>query len=143
MKRSLAIILSVILMASHMYLTIGTHFCGGVANNSEIVLGKSLIDCGMSSIKSDCQNEHISDNPNDLINSVPCCENRYQNVETTDDFVKEIPQVILNVDFAVVYLFASLSLDLFPKQTKNLFAYYYSPPLIEKDIQVLFQSFLI
>ena len=141
MKRTLAIILSVILMASHMYLTIGTHFCGGVANNSEIILAKSVIDCGMSSIKSDCQNEHKSENPNDLINSVPCCEDRYQNIQTTDDFVKDVQQVILNFDFIVFYLYTSISTNHFPKQAENLFAYK-SPPLIEKDVQVLFQSFL-
>ena len=141
MKRTLAIILSVILMASHMYLTIGTHFCGGVANNSEIILGKPVIDCGMSSIKSDCQNEHKSENPNDLINSVPCCEDRYQNIQTTDDFVKDVQQVILNFDFIVFYLYTSISTNHFPKQAENLFAYK-SPPLIEKDVLVLFQSFL-
>lgn len=123
-----------------MYLTIGTHFCGGEAVESKILLGKNQLDCGMGEL---CNFSETSGNTGNHIESSPCCENEYKIIEPTDEFVKEeVQKASLNVDFALAYLYASLTFDILPKSTVNFYRNYIPPPC-EKDIQVLFQTFLI
>lgn len=129
-------------MASHMYLTIGTHFCGGEAVEKKIILGKADLDCGMSETNEDCHHSELPGKSYASIASTPCCENEYQTIETTDNFIKDCSVPFLNIDFAATFLFAYWNLDLQPKSTQNLYADY-SPPLFEKDTQILFQTFLI
>ena len=48
MKKFFSIILAVVLLASHMSLTIGTHMCRGEAIETRIIYGGShLLGCGM------------------------------------------------------------------------------------------------
>ena len=76
------------------------------------------------------------------LDKVPCCQNEYQTLQSTNEFVKDAVQVAFNVEFAVVFIYTSLNMDLFPKSTHQAYTEYISPPL-EKDIRVLFQTFLI
>jgi hypothetical protein len=143
MKTFFSILLSVLLLASHMYLTIGTHYCGGEAVKSKILLGKTNLDCGMDGMDESCTHSETPGEYGNHLKTAPCCENEYQIIEPTDKFVKEEVQIAsFNVDFAFAYLIATLTFDVFPKSTENLYADY-SPPHYQKDIQVLFQSFLI
>ena len=124
-----------------MYLTIGTHFCGGEVVEKKIVLGKADLDCGMSELHEGCHHSEFTYNSNSCIASTPCCENEYQTIETPDDFIKDFTIPFLNIDFAATFLFAYWDWDLQPELTENLYADYF-PPLYEKDIQSLFQTFL-
>jgi hypothetical protein len=143
MKKILSIVLSILLMASHMYFTIGTHYCGGEAFVSKIILGKTHLDCGMAAMDESCNQSETWGEYGNNLKKAPCCENEYQTIEPTDEFVKEeLRLATLNVDFAIAHLFAALTFDALPKSTEN-FDTDYSLPHYKKDIQVLFQSFLI
>ena len=142
MQKSFSILLSFILLASHMSLLIGTHFCGGEAVESKILFGDMHLGCEMSVMQNPCDDSGKSNEKGVNFDKLPCCENQYQTIQITSQFVKEVAQLPFNVDFAAALIYTTLTLDLFPNSTYSLYADYSSPP-VEKDIQVLFQTFLI
>lgn len=130
------------LLASHMNLAIGTHFCGGEAIETKIMLGDAQLGCGMPDMEEPCDDSEKSNTNEVHFENVPCCENEYQTVQVTDEFVKNTALQSFNVDFVLAFIYTNLNLDLFPKSAHQFYTEYISPPL-EKDIQVLFQTFLI
>lgn len=139
MKRFFSILLSIVLMASHLGLASVTHFCGGEAVETKItVMGETHLGCSMPEMEETCES-----NTNAVhFDNVPCCENEYQTIKVTDEFVKDATQVYFNIDFAAAFIYTTINLRLFPKSTHRFYIEYKSPPL-EKDIQMLFQTFLI
>ncbi|MDF1573348.1 MAG: hypothetical protein P1P82_17195 [Bacteroidales bacterium] len=142
MRKSFSILLSVILLAGQMSVAIGTHFCGGEAVESKIIWGETHLGCGMMDMEEPCDDAEKS-NTNELhFDKIPCCENEYHTVQATNEFVKDAAQTTFNVEFAVAFIYTTLNLDLFPESTHQFYSDY-SPPPLEKDISVLFQTFLI
>ena len=142
MKAVFSILLSFFILISGLPLTIGTHFCGGKATESKVILESAHIGCEMANVGKSYNCEQ-SNNKDNHFSETPCCKNEYQNLQNINNFVKEsIQQVPFDLDFATAFVYTSLNLDLFPKPT-NLFNTKYSPPPLEKDIQELFQIFLI
>lgn len=141
MKKVFSIVFSILLLASHMYLTIGTHYCGGEAVEKKFVLGKAGIDCGMSDMHGGCNHPETGEESSSHLETAPCCENDYQTLEPTDEFIKEFNKTLFHVDFAIAFLYRFQWQDLLQKPTQNLYADYF-PPWFEKDIQSLFQTFL-
>ncbi len=142
MKKFISILLSFMLLASHMSLAVGTHFCGGEAIETKIMLGDAQLDCGMPDMEEPCEDSEKSNTHEVHFENVPCCENEYQTFQVTGEFVKNVAPQSFSIDFASGFIYANPDVDLFPKLTHQFNAEYISPPL-EKDIQVLFQAFLI
>lgn len=142
MKKIFSILLSFILLASHLNLALGTHFCGGEAVETQITMGEAHFGCGMSDKDLSCKNSGETNNHDVSIDKVPCCENEYQHLQVENEFVKDAAQLSFNVDFAVAFIYTTFNVDLFPKIVPQSFTAH-SPPPLEKDIQVLFQTFLI
>ena len=142
MHRILSILLSAILLASHMSFTIGTHFCGGEAIESKIMLGETHLGCGMMDTEESCTDSENSSLAGENLDNTPCCENQYQTVKSTNEFLEIVAYATFNADLATAIIYTTLNLDLFPESTNKHFTEYNSPP-IEKDIQVLFQTYLI
>lgn len=142
MRKSFSILLSCILLASHMYLTIGTHFCGGEAIETKILLGETHLGCNMPDMEKPCNYSENTHKNRVSFDKLPCCENEYQTVQVTNEFVKDVANIPFNIEFAVAFIYTTLNLDLFPKSAHQFNTEYISLPL-EKDIQVLFQTFLI
>jgi hypothetical protein len=120
----------------------GTHFCGGEAVETKIMLGETHLGCGMMDMEELCDDSEHTNNNQAGFNNIPCCQNKFQIVQGTDDFVKDASQIVFNVEFSVAFIYAMFNFDLFPGSTNNLYTDYISPP-VEKDVQVLFQTFLI
>lgn len=139
MTRMVSILLSVFLLASHINLTIGTHYCRGQAVETKILFGETHMSCGMADMDESCDVPGFRDL--NYINSA-CCENHYQALPESDDFLKDAPQ--LNVPVGLIAALADpiLNGELFPKKAPQSYTDYLPPPL-EKDLQVLFQTFLI
>ncbi|PKP10424.1 MAG: hypothetical protein CVU09_07175 [Bacteroidetes bacterium HGW-Bacteroidetes-4] len=142
MKKVFSIVLSFMLLVSHMSFIVGTHYCGGEPIETKIMLGETHLGCVMMDREEPCDNSEHSNHNQVSFNNVPCCQNEFQTIQGTADFVKEAAQSVFNVDFTVAFIYTTLNLDLFPKSTHQFYTEYISPPL-EKDIQVLFQTFLI
>lgn len=131
-----------VLVTANLGLTISTHYCQGEAIESQINLLPEDLNCGMMDIRNSCNLpvEHHDDETH--IDNIPCCENEYQTFQLTEYFVQEATPITFNVDFAIAIVYDTSNLDLFPNSTQQSYTEYHSPP-IEKDIQVLFQTFLI
>lgn len=135
--------MAIILVVANLGMTFSKHFCQGKAVESRINLMPKDLHCGMMDMNNTCDFPIKNDNHNKThIDKIPCCENEYQTIQLTEDFIKEETPLPLNIDFALAFVFTALNLDLFPNSTQHSYTEYHSPP-IEKDIQVFFQTFLI
>lgn len=141
MKQILSILLSLILLASHMYLTMGTHFCGGEAVETKIMFGETHLGCGMMDMGSLCEDFNTNENRTNF-DKTPCCANEFQIFQSTNEFVLDATQIANSLDFSLAFIYTMLNLDLFSKSTHKVYTEYISPP-VEKDIQILFQVYLI
>lgn len=106
------------------------------------MFGKTHLGCNMTAMEESFNIPAKNDENKVRFDQIPCCENEFQTVQTTNEFVKEGMQHYFNVDFAVEFIYKALKLGLSPKTNHQLFTVYSSPP-IEKEIQILFQTFLI
>ena len=142
LRKIFYIVMAFVLVASNLGLTLSTHYCQGEALESQINLTPVDLGCGMTDMVNSCALplEHHDDETH--IDNIPCCENEYQTIQPTEDFIQETTPITFNVDFAIALVYTTLNLDLFPNSTQHFYTAYHSPP-IEKDIQVLFQTFLI
>jgi hypothetical protein len=132
-----------------MYLTIGTHFCGGEAVETKILFGETHLGCEMPDMAETCDipgescdvsHGHLAQDI--YFDKVTCCENVYQTFQVTNEFVNDVTPPFLHVNVAVAFIYTTLNLDLFSKSTPQFYTEYNPPPL-EKDLLILFQTFLI
>ena len=142
MKKVFSIALSLFLLASHISLTIGTHFCGGEAVEKKVVWASSHLGCGMEDMDESNKDASNTTPTEKTFSELPCCENEFQALDVTDDFVKDASSFVINIDFVHIHVLTLLGLDITPVAAKNHYAEN-SPPPLERDIQILFQSFLI
>lgn len=134
MKKVASILLTLLFLMSTSHLSFATHFCGGTAFKHGLVLDVNDFGCGMED-----EITHEETDDCDIENN--CCGN-----ETLDLTIQDNFQNIDNQDFSSHYfVLTKVATIIFTvTTTKNVVAYTdYTPPLPEKDIPVLFQSFLI
>ncbi|KAA3619397.1 MAG: hypothetical protein DWQ05_01370 [Calditrichaeota bacterium] len=127
------------MLASNLGLTITTHFCGGEAVKSEVVLDAHPVGCEM--LMSDNQCEPDTAATHDLVSN-SCCESVYQSIQLQGD---NLPKVSQNLDELMSYLTATYDLyDLAAVNSEDLVQFTaYHPPSPKQDIPILVQSFLI
>ncbi len=114
-----------------------THYCGGHAVKSKLVLGDKSLDCGMEKMDENCETDSETS-----ISKKSCCENHFMSLGVEDDFQETIaqPQIDVNFVFTFVYTYVEL---LNPSSRQEVAYGDYCPPLRNIDVQVMFQSFLI
>lgn len=139
MKRFVAISLAIIIMMSNLGLTVATHYCGGHAVESGLQLGGGDLDCGMK----DGGTEYQAANENCAhFTAEHCCENLHQTLQTDNTLQIDLPAPEFHAPVAepAVYAFhyyePVTALEIAPFRIDP-------PPIFERDIQVLFQTFLI
>ncbi len=142
MKKSFTILLSFILLASHISLTIGTHYCGGEAVESMLMFGENHLGCGMSDMEESCEHSGKTNGNDVSFSNTPCCENEYFNVDSTDDFVKDTAPLHFSTNHVAVIISAILNTEIISKSTHKLFTGY-NPLPPGKNLQVLLQTFLL
>ena len=93
----------------------------------------------MSNMDSGCANE-----PSKEIHfkEKPCCNNQYQSLELEDTFQPQVIGSSSNLEFVASFVITYICRS-YSSNNCNVKYNNYSPPLIERDIQVLVQSFLI
>jgi hypothetical protein len=142
MKKGFSILLSFILLASSVSLTIGTHYCGGKAVESMLMFGDDHLGCGMADMEESCGHSEKTNDKEVGFDNSPCCANEYFTVQVTDDFVKDTTPVNFRVNFVAAFISILLNQEILSKSTHKLFAGYYPPPP-GKNLQVLLQTFLL
>ncbi|MHB1279442.1 MAG: HYC_CC_PP family protein [Bacteroidia bacterium] len=139
MKSVFAIFLAMLMLITNVQIALATHYCDGEAVKTSIYVGHGDIDCGMSDQDAFCEKEY---NP-PAVKSKNCCENKYAELSIEDDyknpsFVKAVP----DVQFIAAFIITYLNLYSFDPSIEAGYSHY-SPPLLDLDIPVLIQSFLI
>lgn len=138
MKRILAISLLLIFIAGQVNLTWVTHYCGNFAIDNSISLGEEKLTCGMLEY---CCNEESGDADGPVIANEDCCSNDFYSVDCDAFFNKAENSIENKVIFTASFVIAFFNL------TQNIGDYVHfiasSPPLIQPDKQVLYQTFLI
>lgn len=143
MKKVFAIILSFLLVVSNISLTYATHFCGGKAIESQLMLGSQDLTCGMIMPESTCENmtDECSDpNPSELNNN--CCDNEYIQLTTDDDFNTVSSVELPQLEFVVTFIYNHFNPEFVSNKTLIEF-HIEAPPLVKQNIQVLHQVFII
>lgn len=96
------------------------------------------LDCGM-----DMQDDDNSSNSEQSIDASECCQNQFELVHNENDQSVKVlkidaAQVIFIAAFTQTFIFGIAPNTLSQQPTPH-----FSPPSIEKDFSILFQSFLI
>ena len=126
--------MSVLLLASSTGITYAQHFCGEYKMLSEITLGEKHLSCGMAMDMPGCEDETPDHD---------CCDNEYVNVETDNTFSKATFDIEFDKNFvtAFVSVFVLQTPENYPDKTNNFADY--DPPPLERDFQILYETFLI
>lgn len=116
--------------------SMGTHFCGGVAVKSELMIGHEHLDCGMGMMDQQPNSEQTS------IKRQKCCDNQYLTLEVDHNFKKGISP---NVEqMLVVVTVAKVLLEITPRASIDKIPVpNTSPPLPIQDYQSQLQVFII
>ncbi len=139
-----AILLSMLVLFSSTSFTFSMHFCMGQLES--IALFQQAKPCEMVTQPTPCaNNKHGQECEHVHVHTAKkgCCEDHFLQVEGQD----ELAQVAASVpmpDIQMVAVFYAVVSFLFDAPAVHTDSYKeYSPPLIERDIPVLVQSFLI
>ena len=125
MKRAFSILLTVLILSSSLNFNLSAHYCG-----------KRLVDFALWTKADTCSKA----NDNSCEVKKPCCSDLNFTVEVQDFLTskKEVKQEKVNLTFP------TLSNELLAEyKPPKLNTIEYSPPLIEQDIIVHIQSFLL
>ena len=140
MKRSVSLFLIIFLLIGQTGFSFATHYCGGYAMKTKLLLNNELPDCGMNMMTACEMNTNQDEGP--LVKREPCCENHITTVEASRDlltgFLATGESFVFDLGFPVeTFSLVADQEEFIPRASSN------SPPDTGPDLQVLFQSFLI
>lgn len=144
MRVVISIIFTLLLLFTNVGLTFGTHYCGGHAVKHGLLLFEKQLGCGMEKNNlNSCRHDNNDQNSNEQnLSNKSCCENKYFSVEIKDNFSQSIGKFELSTDFTFININFQSDYNFSPQVIFPQYGNYYPPPL-EKDIQILFQTFII
>ncbi len=140
MKKLIAIFLTLLMLSSSTGLALGTHYCGGKAVKTQLVIGHADIDCGMAKVSEKCEAGANGKVP--MLQKKPCCQNHYASVDTDNSLAYKTVISTNYLNFLMVFAPTFLMFNSSSLEENNIFLTY-PPPFLKRDVQVLFQSFLI
>jgi len=130
----ISILLALLVLFSTFSFTVSTHICGGEVTDYSLV--GNVEPCEMPQSGHN-KKEEIS------LHTIPCCQYIVETIESSNDeltIVKEfdVQQLQFVTSFLYCYtnVFEALSEPIVPFKD-------YPPPLVTKDIQILYDTFLI
>ena len=139
MRKVISILLAILMLTTNVGFAVNTHFCGGLAVKSSFSIGIHELDCGMANMDQECETNLPRESQ---IIPKPCCEDTHQVILMDDEAEIQSVSMDLNQTFFTTFLHTFIQPIIFTNQAENHFAFYPTPPL-KRDIQILFQSFLI
>ncbi|WP_310992484.1 HYC_CC_PP family protein [Aequorivita marina] len=139
MRKAISIFLSVLMLASSSGLAYAQHFCGGMEMASKVTLGEKELSCGMDLDVPILDCKTGADVPEDH----DCCKNHVTRIQTDDSFAKS--SFDLKFGNKLVATFVSVfqlhQVEIAP--TQKIFFADYTPPPLERDLNILYETFLI
>lgn len=140
-QKTISIFLSLLLLSSATGIAYGQHFCGGHLAKSMIAFSEAALDCGMEMKKPAPTCEHETSEKTSLHKN-DCCDNQLHQVETDDYFTGSGYAFTFHKDFIAAFVSVFVLRQIEHVSTTPEILRYFPPPL-DKDIQVLYQVFLI
>jgi len=139
LKKLISISLALLLLVSNISFAINTHFCGGIAVKNSFSFGLHNPDCGMNDTTENCEARNSQSNQ---LKVKPCCENQHQLLNLDDNTNLHSASSSLSASFFVAFVHTFIAPNVFVEQrTIDNFSFLHPKP--DKDLKVLFQSFLI
>jgi hypothetical protein len=114
MKRALAILVTLILVASGMHISIDRHYCGGTLADVKISVTGKLATCGMEQAESDCGNSPVFDQK--------CCEDQLSSIITCNNYCPEYFRITHQISEKEIILSKEvcfISCNLYNPETEN------------------------
>ncbi len=136
MKRIIAISFALLILMSTVGFTFTAHQCGGKVHNKSLSIGANVLSCGMEIKALDLCN------PTSEVFDDDCCQNVSQEFKITDQFQPATADLEFNMAIVIAFLDTYISLVSNEKNECDKYLNY-QPPLPDRDIPVLIQSFLI
>ena len=142
MKKLLSIFFASIMLFSNMGFSIASHYCQGQLVNTQLVHGTDNLGCCMAQMDNQLPEDCKSPDIQKSVKKKGCCENEYQSLDIDDNFSSK--QVLSKATPQLIAVFIYVYFQLNSSDSDIDFAYSdYSPPPLEQDIQVLYQTFLL
>tara|TARA_R110000787_G_scaffold96415_8_gene199838 strand:- start:556 stop:963 length:408 start_codon:yes stop_codon:yes gene_type:complete len=135
MQKVISIVLTILMLASSTGVTYAKHFCGDFEVLSTLTFGKKDLTCGMSMEADDCDDSDSK--------SYPCCKNKYEHVDTDDNYSLSSFDLQINTHFIASFVSVFVLQQVDGNSQALLFYQNYNPPLIDKNIPVLYQVFTV
>jgi len=127
------------MLTSNVGFAINTHLCGGRAIKTTVSIGIHNLDCGMAEMDQESRTNLPGETQ---IIPKPCCEDLHQVIHLDDDANVQSTSVELNHTFFTAFIHTFVQPIIFSDRAETNSTFYPTPPM-KRDIQVLFQSFLI
>lgn len=134
LKKIASILLALFFLMSSSHLSFATHYCGGKVFKHALLISTSEFGCGMEKATKDCENKTKTQKN--------CCDNELVELSIKDNYQPSLTKINAEQHFIFVTVAAILFSVPITIQNKISFQDYH-PPLPDKDIPILFQSFLI
>jgi len=125
--------LAVLVLFSTFSFTVERHLCGGEVADFSII--GNLETCKMPESNDTFEKSSLY--------KTPCCQDTVETIESSNNELNIVKELELQrAQFAFVFIYSYLYL--FDDLEENTTAFrYYRPPLVVKDIPVLYNTFLI
>ncbi len=137
MKKIISIFLSILMLASSSGIVYAQHFCSGMEMMAEITLGEKLLSCGMDEVVPGCGEKIIVGEDHH------CCKNQFTKVKTDDNFAKASFNLKLNKTFVATLVTVFILNEVEVASPEKIFFADYNPPPLERDFNILYETFLI
>jgi thiamine biosynthesis protein ThiC len=115
------------------------HFCSGMEMMAKITLGEKHLSCGMEedASASDCGNETAAAEAHD------CCKNHITKIHTDDNFAKASFDLKFSKSFVATFVSVFILQEVEIASIEKTFFADYSPPPLEQNLNILYETFLI
>lgn len=127
------------MLASSSGIAYAQHFCSGMEMMAEITLGEKHLSCGMESDapNSDCGSETA------LADAHDCCKNHVTKIHTDDNFAKASFDLKFSKSFVATFVSVFKVQEVEIASIEKTFFADYSPPPLERNLNILYETFLI
>lgn len=141
MQRVSALFLALLMLSSHLSLSLNVHLCMGEAAEHSVSLGHEHLQCGMDLMHRHCEKATTSAPCSQNIQSLSCCENHNFSI-VTDSYATSKTPLLLAPWAALPRL--SLGLPAFRQIAQTPKSYPFPPPpLLAQQRRALLQCFII